>query len=201
MSNLETNIIVVGYVGIKGTEEILIKKKENLLTRFSLNFYKTKFKEIEDIENKTKIINKKILTNLDLIKYDKNQIPAIYEIKKGGFLSTLWDMSIIMNSGLEYELLKIPILQTTIEVSEFFNINPYRLYSEKSYIILTEKKYEYIEFLYDMLSYEVPISIVGKLKKGKSKRRIDSEGMTFLTKDYKDEIDKIILNYTKGKNK
>ena len=198
----DISIIVIGFIGISGTKVLLEEKKENLLSRFSLNFLQEKIKEIKKIET--------AVNNFDLVKFIKNNLlyndidnePCIYEIKKGGFLSALWKSAESVKSGLIYELLKVPILQSTIEVAEFFNINPYRLYSGNSYIVFTKnKKVLFEDFFSEYGAYLnlFPIEEVGELKKVKSRRRIDSDGMTFLTKDYKDEIDKVIDKFTKGK--
>lgn len=198
----DISIIVIGFIGISGTKVLLEEKKENLLSRFSLNFLQEKIKEIKKIET--------AVNNFDLVKFIKNNLlyndidnePCIYEIKKGGFLSALWKSAESVKSGLIYELLKVPILQSTIEVAEFFNINPYRLYSGNSYIVFTKNKKELFEDFFSEYGAYLnlfPIEEVGELKKVKSRRRIDSDGMTFLTKDYKDEIDKVIDKFTKGK--
>ncbi len=198
----DISIVVIGFIGIDGTKILLEKKKENLLSRFSLNFLQEKIYNLDKIEKVTK--------NFDFINFKKNKFlfkdvndeRTIYEIKKGGFLSSLWMAAESVKSGLEYELFKVPILQITIEVAEFFNINPYRLYSNNAYIVFTNDKKELFEKFYNEYGEYLdlfPIMEIGKLKKIKSRRRIDSDAMAFLTKDYKDEIDKVIEKYTKVK--
>ena len=86
----DVSIIVIGYVGITGTRVLIEEKKENLLSRFSLNFLQSKIDEIKKIEDTTKKIDLyRFCKNNLLYRNDKKEY-LLYETKKGGFLSTLW---------------------------------------------------------------------------------------------------------------
>lgn len=50
---------------------------------------------------------------------------AIYPLGKGGVLGGLWNMLEQINAGMEIDLRKIPIRQETVEICEFFDLNPY----------------------------------------------------------------------------
>lgn len=63
-------------------------------------------------------------------------VAAIHDASQGGIFGALWDMAEASGIGLDIDLKKLPIRQDTIEISEFFDINPYKLLSGGSLIII-----------------------------------------------------------------
>lgn len=163
------NVYVTNYVGNEGTKALIELKRETLENHFSKDYLMSILEKIKDGIKPSLFIN-----NI----YDKE------EIGKGGFLTALWKILDRDKLGVRYDLSKVPILQGTIEISNFFDINPYRLFTKDSYIILSE--------------LDLPYYKIGETNDKKQRVRVDGETEAFLTKDYKDEIDKIIKNYTKN---
>ena len=118
------DIIVTGYVGLEGTAILANECREKLATRFSTAF-----------------VNKSA-AYIDVISTAKEAASAVYagaaaihDASEGGIFGALWDMAEASKVGLDIDLKKIPIKQDTIEISEFFDINPYKLLSGGSLII------------------------------------------------------------------
>ena len=147
---------------------------------------------------------KKIDNSLNLDLYNKfiNDKNIIYykKIDKGGFLAALYKIceefkkedimkdkeDRILKSnilGLKYYLLRTDILQSTIEISNIYDINPYRLYTDNAYIIFSNSE-----------SLE-GCRLIGKTTNDKKRIRMDIDTNSFLTKDYKDEINKVLINF------
>ena len=59
-------------------------------------------------------------------------VSAMHDVTEGGVFGALWEMAEASGVGLEIDLKKIPIRQETIEICEFFNLNPYQLISSGS---------------------------------------------------------------------
>lgn len=162
--NKKTHFVyVTSYVGNLGTK-ILIEKKSNDLRKHYSDEYIGKV--LTDCGCMP-------LFNLSSINYID-----IEEISKGGVLAALWKICERNKLGLKYSLSKIPILQGTIELSNFFGINPYRLMTENAYVIITD------ELLED-------ISCIGETNNGKKRVRIDGETEAFLIRYYRDELNKV----------
>ena len=53
----------------------------------------------------------------------------MHDVTEGGIFGALWEMAEASGVGLEIDLKKIPIRQETVEVCEFFGVNPYLLIS------------------------------------------------------------------------
>jgi hydrogenase maturation factor len=55
---------------------------------------------------------------------------AIMKSGEGGVMKTLWDLGEEIKSGFTVDIMEIPIRQETVEIAEFFHIDPYRLESK-----------------------------------------------------------------------
>ena len=177
-------VYVAGFVGNLGTKYLIERKKDILLSRFSENYLEESFTLLEDG------INPSLFSFCSIVDSE--------DIGRGGLLSALWKICERNNWGLKYSLRDVPIYQCTIEVANFFDINPYRLSTYNAKIIVTdafiqaEKRY--------IVNGMNGVSCIGTITNDKKRIRIDSEVESFLTKDYKDEIDNIIPNFSKKYN-
>lgn len=118
------DIIVTGYVGLEGTAILANEYKERLTERFSAAFI-----------NKSAAYIDVISTAKEAASAVGAGAAAIHDASEGGIFGALWDMAEASKVGLDIDLKKIPIRQDTIEISEFFDINPYKLLSGGSLII------------------------------------------------------------------
>lgn len=178
------SIYVNGYVANLGTKVLIEEKYDLLLKYFSKEFLDSSLNKIN------KVILDKGGQNPSLSIYEDKIIDK-EDISKGGVLSSLWKICERNNFGLKYSLRSIPILQSTIEIANYFDINPYRLLTCNSQLMI----FDDIE-VNDIVD-EIPFVKIGDIMNNKKRIRIDSEQESFLTKDFKDEIDKILPKYTK----
>lgn len=191
-------IYVKGYVGNLGTKILIEKKTDELAKHFSKEYLHLLNKNIDDTLKDGETPSLSMLENI-VIDREK--------ITKGGVLTALWKICERNKWGLRYSLRSIPILQGTIEISNFFDLNPYRLLSANAEIIAVDDG----NILNDNTSYKLDSDLnvtnewqcdtfaeIGEIAHTKKRVRIDGEVEAFLTKDYKDEIDKIIPKFTKS---
>ena len=54
---------------------------------------------------------------------------------EGGILNALWEMGEKLESGLDIDMKRIPIRQETVEILEYFDINPYYALSSGSLLL------------------------------------------------------------------
>lgn len=64
---------------------------------------------------------------------------AMQDLSQGGIFGALWEMAERAGVGLEVDIKRIPVKQETIEICEYFDINPYYLYSAGSLLIGTTR--------------------------------------------------------------
>ena len=72
---------------------------------------------------------------------------AIYPLGKGGVLGGLWNMLEQINAGMEIDLRKIPIRQETVEICEFFDLNPYYTDSTGALLVAVEDGFGLVSVL------------------------------------------------------
>ena len=113
----------------------------------------------------------------------------IHNIGEGGIFAGFWEMAAAIKVGLDIDLKKIPIRQHTIEVCEYFNLNPYMLRSEGCLLIVCENGQNMVTALVDA---GMEAAIVGKTTDQNDRIiRYDDE-IRFLEPPKVDEYYKII---------
>ena len=174
-------VYVKGFVGNFGTKVLIEKKNSELKNYFNEEFLVNTLKQIEDGGNPSLFF-----------KGDKEVRCIDSEpVGKGGVLAALWKVCDRNKFGLKFRLCDIPILQGTIEIANYFDINPYRLLTKNAYLyILDLDKSDIIEESYDF-------RYIGDIVDGKQRIRVDNEAESFLTKGYKDEIDIVLKRFTR----
>ena len=91
--------------------------------------------------------------------------------------------------GLKVDLKAIPIRQETVEICEFFEVNPYQLLSGGALLFTTDDG----EKLVDALMEEgIPAAVVGFLQEGNDKIIVNNDETRFLDMPQADEIHKVL---------
>ena len=198
--HFSTQYLDFSLENVKKDNEITKKIIENLIDNNNLDYLKSFIMTYVDKRN-----NKNIhIPNHNLI--NKENKLAIFDVNKGGILTTLWIISEATNSGLLFNQKDIPIRQEIIEFADFYDINPYRLRTNETKLLLINNEIVFnnvIDNIIDnlfSLDYDDKIILknnyikkIGVLTTGNIKQRLDVEQKSYLTKDYKDELDKICL--------
>ena len=100
----------------------------------------------------------------------------------------MYELAKRMGVGLSIDLKKIPVKQETIEVCEFFDLNPYELLSGGSLLVVTKDG----ESLVEKLAEEnINAAVIGKTTPGNDKVVVNDDETRFLEPAKADEIFKI----------
>ena len=199
-------LYVSGFAGNLGTKVLIDKKQEVLVRQFNQEFITHLKNQIEESLSKDGFNPSLIMSSCE------PHIVDCENIGKGGVLASLWKLCERNKWGLKYSLRRIPILQGTVEIANYFDINPYRLLTKNSFIVAIKDEQnnsndklivasagELCELQSCMGELcEPQLTYIGDITNERKRIRIDGEVEAFLTKDYKDEIDKVIPNYIKN---
>lgn len=207
------SLYVLGFVGNFASKILINEKRDELINYFNVEFISHVESQLDESLNEDGFNPSLIMSNCN----GEHCEPAILKvvdtepIGKGGALTALWKICDRNKWGLKYSLRKIPILQGTVEISNYFDLNPYRLLTKNSHVVAIEgiqkdnndklimasmgKLYEIQDCMGEL--YEPKLTYIGDITNERKRVRIDGEAEAFLTKDYKDEIDKVIPNYIK----
>lgn len=186
-------VYVRGFVGNLGTKILIENKYDELSKYFNAQFLKKVLCDLNGGVNPPYFMGDRVEDSQD------NKILDRESITRGGLLTALWKICDRNKCGLRYSLAKVPIFQGTIEISNYFDLNPYRLLTSDAEIIFIEETNE--ESDNKKLSVSPYGFLIGHTTGDKKRVRIDNEIESFLTKDYKDEIDKIIPGFIKNYEK
>ena len=171
------DIIVTGYVGLEGTAILANEKRAELETRFSKAFIDKSAAYIDHIS-----------TAMEAASAIGAGVAAIHDASQGGIFGAFWDMAEASGIGLDIDLKKLPIRQDTIEISEFFDINPYKLLSGGSLIIIAADGTRVVRELEKTGQNAV---IVGATTDSNDRVLISGEERRFLETAQTDEIYKV----------
>ena len=128
-------LLLCGYAGLEGTLRILDESEEELGTRFVPVFLE-----------KAKLLREKLVLP-DQILSVKEQVSDIRQIGSGGILAALWELGEELQTGFDIDFSKIALKQETVEICEFYQLNPYLMTSAGSFLLVTGQSEEVIACL------------------------------------------------------
>lgn len=116
---------------------------------------------------------------------------CLRQITQGGIFAALWELSKELGAGLELDMKHISILQETVEVCEYFGLNPYQLASAGSFLFVTEDGEALKEAL---LREKIMASVIGRTADGQGKIIRNGEDVRYLDRPAPDEIWKLHIS-------
>lgn len=172
------DILVTKTIGLEGTSILAKEKEQALLTRFSQRFVDT-----------AKAFDEQISVVKEGILAAQFGVGAMHDVTEGGIFGALWEMAEGSGVGLEIELLKIPVKQETIEICEFFGINPYGLISSGSMLMAAE---DGNGLVMELNKQGIPATIIGKATAGNDRVLLNQDERRFLEPPKTDELYKVV---------
>lgn len=112
------DLVIAGTIGREGTAMIATEHADRLEERYAPSYIETA-KHLFDDGSMSAVS--------DILQ--EREVISIHDVREGGIFAALWEMAATKNVGLSVDLKNILIRQHTIEVCEYFNLNPYMLRS------------------------------------------------------------------------
>ena len=168
------DILVSKWIGIEGTSILAKEKEEQLLSRFSASFIE-----------KAKKLDAYISVLSEAAVAVRSGVSAMHDVTEGGIFGALWEMAEASGVGLEIDLKKIPIRQETVEVCEFFGINPYKLISSGCMLMAAEDGNTLVR---ELEKEGIPATIIGKATEGNDRVLLNEDEKRFLEPPKTDEL-------------
>ena len=118
----------------------------------------------------------------------ENGAVCMKDVSRGGVFAALWEFSSKLQCGFEADLKKIPIRQETIEICEYFDLNPYQLYGQGAILAaVPEKGGETSPEERDFL-LRAGFQRIGSLTAGKAKIIRNGEEIRYLERPQQDAL-------------
>ena len=173
----EQDIVVSKWVGLEATAILAKEKETQLRTVFTEDFVNTakRFDQYLSVIPEAKVAK-------------ACGASAMHDITEGGILGALWEMSNGAGVGIEVDLRKIPIRQETVEICEFFKVNPYLIMSSGSMLIATA---DGARLVAKLKAAQIEATVIGR--SNASNKRIVKKGdeVRYLDKPQADELYRI----------
>lgn len=122
------DIYMLGSAGLFGACILSVRKENELLARFRTSFVKETAGLIRTLPD----------IRAARAAY-RNGAVCVQMLGEDGVFAGLWRLAESLHCGLETDLRRIPVRQETIEICEFFGLNPYELHSGGSFLAAAAK--------------------------------------------------------------
>ena len=172
-------IAVSKYVGIEGTSIISNEKDEvkEILSQKELEFAKSLSQDIS-------VLKESRLAS-------KYGVKHMHDITEGGLYGALWETEVAIGQGLRIYYDDIPLLDETNKIAEFYGIDPMRLISSGSMLMIFDKD-NYKDFKNEAEKNGIKISEIGEVTEEKSTQVIANDQILILSEPGSDELYKVI---------
>lgn len=170
-------IVMTKWAGLEGTAIIAAKKEEELATRYTADFI---------ARAKAMIGQLSVVPEAAIAM----QIGAscMHDVTEGGVYGALWEIAEASRVGLNIDLKKIPMRQETVEICEFYDLNPYLLISSGSLLIGTSKGNELVDAL---TAVGIPAVVIGRATEGNERIIRNEEEKRYIEPPKSDELYKV----------
>lgn len=146
------DIVMTKWLGLEGTAVIAQGSFENLCGRYPADLVE----EAADFYRYLSVVP-------EAATAVKSGAGYLHVLREGGVFGGLWELAAANGVGLVVDLKRIPVLQETIEVCEFFDLNPYELLAGGSLLIVTPNGGELVQALEQS---GIPAAVIGRTTQG-----------------------------------
>jgi len=171
-------IVMTKWAGLEGTAIIAAAKEDELKTKYSSSF-------IDGAKNMMEYIS--VVPEAEVAR--AVGVTSMHDVTEGGIFGALWEIAAASKVGLEVDLKKILLKQETVEICEFYDLNPYMLISSGCMLMVTEKANQLVE----SLKVEgITAAVIGRITEGNDRIIINEEERRFLEPPKSDELYKVM---------
>lgn len=172
------DIVVTKWIGLEGTTIFVKEKEMELKEHFPASFVDT-----------AKAFDQYLSVVPEAAVAVKSGVAAMHDVTEGGLFGALWEMAEASGVGLEIDLKKIPIRQETVEICEYFDVNPYGLISSGMMLMASEDGNALVHALAEA---NIPATVIGKATEGNDRVIVRDEERRFLEPPKTDELYKVL---------
>ena len=168
------DIVATKWIALEGTAILAKEKEAELRSRYAQPF----------IDN-AKVFGQMMSILPEAAVAVQSGASAMHDVSEGGVFGALWELAESAGVGLEIDLKKIPIRQETVEICEFFDVNPYKLLSGGCLLIATE---DGNGLVMELEKADIPAVIIGKATDSNDRVLINEDERRFLETTQTDEL-------------
>lgn len=171
-------IVMTKCAGLEGTAIIAKEKEEELRTRYQ----KTFIESAKDMISELSVVKEAMIAK-------QVGVTCMHDVTEGGIYGALWEIGAASNVGIEVDLKKIILRQETVEICEFFDINPYMLMSSGCMLMVTNQANRLVE---ELKKQQIPSAVIGRITDNLDRVIINEDERRFLEPPKADELYKVL---------
>lgn len=168
------DIVISKWIGLEGTVRLARERRNELSERYPRRM----IDEAASYDRYLSVIPEAATAM-------KSGVCGMHDVSRGGVFGALWELAERAGVGLEIDLKKIPVKQETIEICEFFGLNPYELLSGGCLIMTTEDGDVLAEAL---MREDIAASVVGRTTAGNDRVIYNEDEKRYLDKPKTDQM-------------
>lgn len=172
------DILVSKWIGLEGTSIIAKEKEKELAGRYPMQLIKS-----------AREFDKYLSVLPEAAVAVRSNVSAMHDVTEGGIFGALWELAESSGIGLEIDLKKIPVKQETIEVCEFFGINPYELISSGCMLMAAPDGNQLVR---ELEKEGIHAVVIGKAMEGNDRVLLNEDERRFLEPPKTDELYKVV---------
>lgn len=171
-----SDLVMTKSAGLAGAALLAMHYRENLHERYTYSFIDKAAAKIEDVS---------VLPEVNVLK--ELGIHHMHDVAEGGVYGAVWEFCERLSAGVELDLKKIPICQETVEICEYFDVNPYQLKGDGALLFLTHDSASAIKAL---SAAGIPAAVIGRINESNDRVLINEDETRFLEPNRVDEYEK-----------
>jgi hydrogenase expression/formation protein HypE len=170
-------VVLSKWIGMDGMLQIAAERRGELEKHFAPAFMRDVFS-----------YRQKLFSEREIEIASDMGVPVVRQILRGGIFAALWELAGELGCGLDLDLKKMSVLQETVEICEYFKINPYQLTSAGSLLFVTDDAEQLARRLREAGTES---SVLGYVTGGRDKIIRNGEDIRHIDRPAPDEIFKI----------
>lgn len=179
------DVVMTKWAGLAGTALIAREKRTELLTRYPAYF-------IDDavaLERQLSVVPEAAIAG-------KSGVLAMHDASRGGIFAALWELAQHAGVGLKIHLKAIPIRQESVEICNFFDVNPYELVAGGSLLMIADNGHDLVRTLNEA---QIPAAVIGRTDSSNDRVVINGEEQRFLEPPKSDGVYRVFAPDSAGK--
>lgn len=168
------DILVTKWIALEGTAILATQYEKELQKRFAQPFI-----------DRAKSFLQYLSIRPEAAAAAQSDAVAMHDLSESGIYGALWEMGQCSGVGLTIDLKKIPLRQESVEICEYFDLNPYKLISGGSVLIAAENGHAVAEKLKQA---GIEAVIIGNATDSNDRVLINGEECRFLETAQTDEL-------------
>lgn len=107
----------------------------------------------------------------------KSGVHLMCNLSEGGLFAALWKFAEQAGTGLQIDLPSVPIRQVTIELANYYDINPYQMESAGSLLLAADDGPALVQ---ELAAAGIPAAVIGRCTQGRDRLLLNGDEVRYL---------------------